>query len=148
MPPPPKKEEGKNLGKRSFGVNAKRKIKKHEHNLDQQKMMHADVRLRLESVSLEVKSLRASVAETKEPEEPLIQAPLPAPRELPPDNGEQIVPSLDIETSTRKEVRRSGARSHRRRAVVGAARMHGRLCENSLTTHLPGFLCGAFCDTL
>ena len=69
--------------------------KKHEHNLEQQKMMLADVQLRLESVSLEVKALRALVPETKEPEEPPIQAPLPAPRE--PDNGEQIVPSLDLE---------------------------------------------------
>ena len=72
-------------------------VKKHEHNLEQQKMMLADVLLRLESLSLEVKALRALVAETKEPEGPPIQAPLPAPLEHPPDNGEQIVPSLDVE---------------------------------------------------
>ena len=36
------------------------------------------------------------------------------------------------------EARHSGARSHRLRAVVGAARLHGKLCENSLKTHLPG----------
>ena len=30
-------------------------VKKHEHNLEQQKMTLADVQLRLESVSLEVK---------------------------------------------------------------------------------------------
>ena len=72
-------------------------VKKHEHNLEQQKMMLADVQLRLESVSHEVKALRALVAETKKPEGPPIQAPLPAPREPPPDDGEQIVPSLDLE---------------------------------------------------
>ena len=44
-------------------------VNKHEHN-EQQKMMLADVQLRLESVSLEVKALRALVAETKEPEGP------------------------------------------------------------------------------
>ena len=75
-------------------------VKKHEHNLEQQKMMLADVQLRPESVSLEVKALRALVAETKEPEGSPIQAPLPAPRETPPDNGEQIVPSLDLEMET------------------------------------------------
>ena len=63
-------------------------VKKHEHNLGQQQMMLA---------SLEVEALRALVAETKEAEEPPIQSPLPAPREPPPDNGEQIVPSLDLE---------------------------------------------------
>ena len=36
-------------------------------------------------------------------------------------------------------VRHCGARSHRLRAVVGAVRLHGQLCENSLKTHLPGF---------
>ena len=36
-------------------------------------------------------------------------------------------------------VRNSGARSHRLRAVVGAARLHGQLCENSLKAHLHGF---------
>ena len=71
-------------------------VKKHEHNLEQQKMMLADVQLRLESVSLEVKALRALVAET-EPEGLPIQAPLPAPREPPPDNWEQIFPLLDLE---------------------------------------------------
>ena len=60
-------------------------------------MRLADVQLRLESVSLEVKALRALVAETKEPEGLPIQAPLPAPREPPPDNGEQLVPSIDLE---------------------------------------------------
>ena len=42
------------------------------------------------------------------------------------------------------EVRHSGARSHRLRAVVGAARLHGKLCENSLKTHLPGLLLRGF----
>ena len=55
--------------------------KKHVHNLEQQKMMLADLQLRLESVSLEVKALRALVAETKEPEGPPIQALPPCPRE-------------------------------------------------------------------
>ena len=50
-------------------------VKKHEHNLEQQKLMLADVQLRLESVSLEVKALPALVAETKEPEGPPVQAP-------------------------------------------------------------------------
>ena len=61
-------------------------VKKHEHNLEKQKMMLADVQLRLESVSLEVKALRALVAGTKEPEGPPIQAPPPCPREPPPED--------------------------------------------------------------
>ena len=110
LPPPPKKEEKKKLREEELWRKCEKEeslkkqvqmhleqVKKHEHNLEQQKMMLADVQLRLESVSLEVKALRALVAETKEPEEPPIQAPLPAPREPPPDNGEQIVPSLDLE---------------------------------------------------
>ena len=60
-------------------------------------MMPADVQLRLESVSLEVTASRALVAETKEPEWPPIQAPLPPPRELPPDHGEQNVPGSDLD---------------------------------------------------
>ena len=43
-------------------------VKKHEHSLEQEKMMLADLQSRLESVSLEVKALRALVAETKEQE--------------------------------------------------------------------------------
>ena len=35
-----------------------KKVKKHQHNLEQQKLMLQDVQLRLESVSLEVKALR------------------------------------------------------------------------------------------
>ena len=72
-------------------------VKKHEHNLEQQKMMLTDVQLRLESVSLEVKALRALVAETKEPEGPPVQAPLPAPREPPPDIAEQNAPVSDFD---------------------------------------------------
>ena len=60
-------------------------------------MMLADVQLRLKSVSHEVKALRALVAETKEPEVPPIQAPLPAPREPLRIMGNKIVPSLDLE---------------------------------------------------
>ena len=112
MSPPPKKEERKKLREEELWrqcqkeENLKKKkqvqvhleqVKKHEHNLEPQKMMLADVQLRLESVSLEVKALWALVAETKEPEGPPIQAPLPAPREPSPDNGAQIVPSLDLE---------------------------------------------------
>ena len=59
-------------------------------------MMLADVQLRLESVSLEVKALRALVAETKEPEGPQFK-----PRCLLLGNLLQImgkiVPSLDLE---------------------------------------------------
>ena len=40
---------------------------------------------------------RAFVAETKEPEGPSVQAPLPAPREHPPDNGEQNAPGSDLD---------------------------------------------------
>ena len=110
LPPPPKKEEKKKLREEELWRQCQKEeslkkqvqmhleqVKKHEHNLEQQKMMLADVQLRLESVSLEVKALRALVAETKEPEGPPIQAPLPAPRELPPDNGEQNVPGSDLD---------------------------------------------------
>ena len=109
-PPPPKKEEKKKLREEELWRQCQKEeswkkqvqvhleqVTKHEHNLEHQKMMLADVQLRLESVSLEVKALRALVAESKEPEGPPIQAPLPAPREPPPDNDEQIVPSLDLE---------------------------------------------------
>ena len=41
-------------------------VEKHQHNLEQQKLLLQDVQLRLESVSLEVKALRALVAETNE----------------------------------------------------------------------------------
>ena len=58
--------------------------------------MLAEVQLQLESVSLEVKALRALVAETKEAEGHPVQAPLPAPRE-PPDNGEQNAPGSDLD---------------------------------------------------
>ena len=89
MPPPPKKEERRKLREEELWrqcqkeENLKKQIqvhleqvKKHEHNLEQQKMMLADVQLWLESVSLEVKALRASVAETKEPEEPPYSSPV------------------------------------------------------------------------
>ena len=45
-------------------------IKKHAHNLQQQKMMLKDVQTRPEAVKDEVKALRALVSETKEPEGP------------------------------------------------------------------------------
>ena len=83
MPPPTKKEEKKKLREEELWRQCQKEeslkkqvqmhleqVKKHEHNLEQQKMMLADVQLRLESVSLEVKALRALVAETKEPEGP------------------------------------------------------------------------------
>ena len=110
MLPPPKKEEKQKHREEELWRQCQKEeslkkqvqmqleqAKKHEHNLEQQKMMLADVQLRLESVSLEVKALRVLVAETKEPEGPPIQAPLPAPREPPPDMGEQIVPSSDLD---------------------------------------------------
>ena len=110
MSPPPKKEEKEKLREEELWRQCQKEeslkkqvqvhlehVTKHEHNLEQQKMMLADVQLRLESVSLEVKALRALVAESREPEGPPIQAALPAPREPPPDNGEQIVPCLDLE---------------------------------------------------
>ena len=43
------------------------------------------------------KALRALVAETKEPEGPSFQAPLPAPREPPPDDGDQNAPGSDLD---------------------------------------------------
>ena len=61
--------------------------------------MLQDVQLRLESVSLEVKALRALVAETKEPEAPPIHAPLPFPREPPPEDVEQTGPTIDLDMS-------------------------------------------------
>ena len=94
--PPPKKEEKKKLREEELWRRCQKEeslkkqvqmhleqIKKHEHNLEQQKIMLADVQLQLESVSLEVKALRALVAEKKEPEGPSLHAPLPAPREPP-----------------------------------------------------------------
>ena len=61
--------------------------------------MLADVQLQLESVSLEVKALRALVAETKEPEGPLCSSPVACSSEtpLPPDNGEQNAPGSDLD---------------------------------------------------
>ena len=110
LPPPPNKEEKKKLREEELWRQCQKEeslkkqvqmhleqVKKHEHTLEQQNLMLADVQLQLESVSLEVKALRALVAETKEPEGPPVQAPLPAPREPPPDIGEHIVPSLDLE---------------------------------------------------
>ena len=72
-------------------------VKKHEHNLEQQKMMLADVQLRLESVRLEVRALRALVAETKEPEGPQIQAPPPCPGEPPPEDVDETPPTIDLD---------------------------------------------------
>ena len=109
MLPPPKKEEKKKLREEELWRQCQKEeslknqvqmhleqVKKHEHNLEQQKMMLADVQLRLESVSLEVKALRALVAETKEPEGPPYSSPCLL-REPPPDIAGQIVPSLDLE---------------------------------------------------
>ena len=61
-------------------------VKKHEHNLEQQKMMLADV-----------KALRALVAETKEPEGPPIQAPPPCLREPPPEDVDETPPIVDLD---------------------------------------------------
>ena len=44
------------------------------------------------------------------------------------------------------EVRHSGARSHRLRAMVGAARLHGKLCVTCQHTSSWPFFCGASCD--
>ena len=60
-------------------------------------MMLADVQLRLASVSLEVKALRALVAEMKEPEGPHYSSPVACSSGTPPDIGEQIVPSSDLD---------------------------------------------------
>ena len=60
-------------------------------------MMLADVQLRLESVSLEVKALRALVGETKEPEGPSIHAPPPCPREIPPEVVDETLPIIDLD---------------------------------------------------
>ena len=72
LPPPSKKEEKKKLREEELWRQCQKEeslkkqvqmhleqVKKHEHNLEQQKLMLADVQLRLESVSLEVKALRA-----------------------------------------------------------------------------------------
>ena len=72
-------------------------VKTHQHNLEQQKLMLQDVQLRLESVSLEVEALRALVAETKEPKGPPIHAPLPCPREPPPEDAEQTAPAIHLD---------------------------------------------------
>ena len=63
--------------------------------------MLQDMQLRLESVSLEVKALRALVAETREPEGPPIHAPLPCPREPAPGDAEQTAPTIDLDMATR-----------------------------------------------
>ena len=64
-------------------------VKKHEHSLEQQKMMLADVQLRLVLCGLWLRKRRSQ------------RGPLFNPRCLllgnPSDNGEQIVPSLDLE---------------------------------------------------
>ena len=109
MLPPPKKEERKKLREEELWRQCQKEenlkkqvqvhleqVKKHEHNLFQQKMMLADVQLRLKSVSLEVKALRTLVAETKEPEGLPIQAPLPAPRERLPEDVEETPPTIDL----------------------------------------------------
>ena len=89
------KEE--NLKKKKQAQVHLEQVKKHEHNLEQQKMMLADVQKRLESVSLEVKALRALVAETKEPEGPSIQAPPPCSREPPPEDVDETPPIIDLD---------------------------------------------------
>ena len=108
--PPPKKEEKKTLREEELWRRCQteerlkkqvqmhlEQIKKHEHNLEQQKIMLADVQMQLESVSLEVKALRALVAETKEPEGPSLIAPLPAPRDPPPGDDDTNVPGFDLD---------------------------------------------------
>ena len=108
LPPPPKKDERKKLREEELWRQCQKEenlkkqvqmhleqVKKHEHNLKQQKMMLQDVHMRLESVSLKVKALRALVAETKEPEWPPVHAPLPCPREPPPDIG-HAAPIVDL----------------------------------------------------
>ena len=108
--PPPKKEEKKTLREEELWRRCQteerlkkqvqghlEQIKKHEHNLEQQKIMLADVQLQLESVSLEVKALRALVAETREPEGSSLIAPLPAPREPPPGDDDSNVPGYDLD---------------------------------------------------
>ena len=109
MLPPPKKEKKKKLREEELWRRCQKEeslkkqvqmhleqIKKHEHNLEQQKIMLTDVQLQLESVSLEVKALRALVAETKEPEGPSLHAPLPAPREPPPDDEDPNATGSDL----------------------------------------------------
>ena len=59
--------------------------------------MLQDVQMRLDSVSLEVKALRALLAETKEPEGPPIRAPLSAPRDPPPVDIEHAAPIIDLD---------------------------------------------------
>ena len=108
--PPPKKEEKKTLREEELWRRCQteerlkkqvqmhlEQIKKHEHNLEQQKIMLADVQMQLESVSLEVKALRALVAETREPEGPSLIAPLPAPRDPPPGDDDTNVPGFDLD---------------------------------------------------
>ena len=93
MPPPPKREERVKLREEELLEKCKKEESlkkqeqmheeqvKHQHNLEQQKLMLHDVQLRLASMSLEVKALRALVAGTKEPEGHPIHAPLPVPWE-------------------------------------------------------------------
>ena len=104
--PPPKKEEKKTLREEELWRRCQKEeslkkqvqmhleqIKKHEHNLEQQKIMLTDVQLQLKSV----KALRALVAETREPEGPSLHAPLPAPREPPPGDDDPNTPGSDLD---------------------------------------------------
>ena len=72
-------------------------VKKHQHNLEQQKLMLQDVQFLLESVSLEVGAVRALVVETKEPEGLPIHAPLLCPRDPPPEDAEFSAPTKDLD---------------------------------------------------
>ena len=105
--PPPKKEERVKLREQQLFEKVQKQnglekqeqshleqIKKQEHNLKQQRSMLEDVQSRLEAVRDEVKALRALVSETKEPVGRPILAPLPAPREPPPDDGNNPGPAL------------------------------------------------------
>ena len=76
--PPPKEKERVKLGEQELFEKVQKEkeqmhleqIKKHEHNLQQQKVMLEDVLTRLEAVKDEVKALRALLSERKEPEVP------------------------------------------------------------------------------
>ena len=48
-------------------------------------------------MSLEVKALRALVAETKEPDGPPIHAPPPCPRQPPPEDVDETPPTVDLD---------------------------------------------------
>ena len=72
------------------------RIKKHEHNLTQQRSMLEEVQIRLGAVRDEVNDLRALVSENKESTGPPVRPLPPCPREPPLDDDEHPGPDINV----------------------------------------------------